>query len=354
MRNMSDWLADRSSGLQVDVDGRRPAVAVEGDHVSAATVDGGTEVAGRARHHRPGDAALAHSEAVRIGVDGRAPAAAVEREGVPFAVNGNAEAGRSARHCLQVAARVDGGWLAPGAAVEGEHVRAVVDGGAEVGARARHRAQLVARIYGRGGTPGGPVERERVGAVVHGGTEARCRARYRRHASPAAEGWIVNARTRIPRAAVKAERRPNLARRRPGRSGWSGRTQNRAAGRGGREPGGLAPPRSVISSCVARSEHGHTEARGRAGHGGRVLGGVAVAEVRRCSPGRPGAGRSGGGLAGRRGVGSWPAWCRRSGASGGCACEQDGHAGNRQPWSACLHGETLCCGAGRGCLGVLT
>src|SRR5215469_10729727 len=171
-KEYKDWSADRVSGLRVDVDGGAPGAAVEGDQVPAAAVDGGAEVAGRARHHRPGDTALPHAEAVRIGVDGCAPGAAVERERVPLAINGNAEAGRCARHCLQVAAWVDGGWFTPGGAIEGDHVRAVVDGGAEAGARTRHRAQLVARIYGRGGAPGSPVERERVGAVVDGNTEA--------------------------------------------------------------------------------------------------------------------------------------------------------------------------------------
>src|SRR6202012_63881 len=168
-----DRLPVRVSGLRVDVDGRGPAAAVEGDHVSGVAVDGGAAVAGRAGHHGPGDTALAHAETVRISVDGRAPGAAVECECVPLAINGNAEASRGARHCLQVGAWVDGGGLAPGGAIEGDHVRAVVDGGAEARARTRHRAQFVARIYDRGGAPGGPVKGERVGAVVDGGTEAR-------------------------------------------------------------------------------------------------------------------------------------------------------------------------------------
>src|SRR5712672_238082 len=124
-KEFKDWSADRVSGLRVDGDGRGPAIAVKGDHVPAGTIDGGAEVAGRARHHRPGDTALPHTETVRIGVDGRAPGAALEGERVPFAIDGNAEAGRCARHCLQVASRVDGGWLTPGAAIEGDHVRAV-------------------------------------------------------------------------------------------------------------------------------------------------------------------------------------------------------------------------------------
>src|ERR1700722_15490266 len=168
-----DRLPVRVSGLRVDADGRGPAAAVEGDHVSGVAVDGGAEVAGRAGHHGPGDTALAHAETVRISVDGRAPSAAVERERVPFAINGNAEGGRCARHRLQVGAWVDGGGLAPGGAIEGDHVRAVVDGGAETCARTRHRAQFVARIYDRGGAPGGPVERERVSAIVNGCAEAR-------------------------------------------------------------------------------------------------------------------------------------------------------------------------------------
>src|ERR1700733_4885001 len=168
-----DWLPVRVSGLHVDVDGRGPATAVEGDHVSVVAVDGGAEVAGRAGHHGPGGTALAHAETVRVGVDGRAPGAAVECERVPLAINGNAEASRRARHCLQEAAWVDGGGLAPGGAIEGDHVWAVVDGGAEACARTRHRAQFVARIYIRGGAPGGPVERERVGAVVDRSAEAR-------------------------------------------------------------------------------------------------------------------------------------------------------------------------------------
>src|SRR5215472_16411624 len=107
-KEYKDWSANRVSSLRVDGDGCAPSAAVEGDHVPVAAVDGGAEVAGRARHHRPGDTALPHAETVRIGVDGRAPGAAVERERVSFAINGNAEAGRCARHCLQVAARVDG------------------------------------------------------------------------------------------------------------------------------------------------------------------------------------------------------------------------------------------------------
>src|SRR5215469_12990545 len=99
-KEYKDWSADRISGLRVDVDGRAPGTAVEGDHVPAAAVDGGAEVAGRARHHRPGDTALPHTETVRVGVNGRAPAAAVDRERVPFPINGNAEAGRCTRHCL--------------------------------------------------------------------------------------------------------------------------------------------------------------------------------------------------------------------------------------------------------------
>jgi len=172
-KEYKDWSLVRVSGLRVDVDGRGPATAVEGDHVSVVAVDGGAEVAGRARHHRPGDTALPHAETVRISVDGHAPGAAVERERVPFAINRNAEVSRCARHCLQVAAWVDGGWLTPGGAIEGDHVGAVVDGGAEACAGTRHCAQFVAGIYDLGGAPGGPVERERVGAVVNGGTEAR-------------------------------------------------------------------------------------------------------------------------------------------------------------------------------------
>src|ERR1700745_2311889 len=76
-KEFKDWSADRVSGLRVDGDGRGPAMAVKGDHVPAGTVDGGAEVAGRARHHGPGDTALPHGETVRIGVAGGAARAAV-------------------------------------------------------------------------------------------------------------------------------------------------------------------------------------------------------------------------------------------------------------------------------------
>jgi hypothetical protein len=95
-----DRSGDRVSGLRIDVDGRGPVTSVEGDHVPAAAVDGGAEVAGRAGHHRPGDAAFAHAETVRIGVDGGTPGASVERERVAPAIHRNAEAGRCARQCL--------------------------------------------------------------------------------------------------------------------------------------------------------------------------------------------------------------------------------------------------------------
>src|ERR1700743_2819173 len=109
-----DWPLVRVSGLRVDVDGRRPGAAVEGGHVPVVAVDGGAEVAGRARHHRPGDTAFPHAETLRVSGDGPGPGAGVERDAVPLAIDGDAEASRRARHRLQVAARVDRRWLTPG------------------------------------------------------------------------------------------------------------------------------------------------------------------------------------------------------------------------------------------------
>ena len=68
-----------------------------------------------------------------------------------------------------------------------------------------------------------------------------------------------------------------------------------------------------------------------------IFAALAAVEVCRRSPCRRRAGLCAGGLAACGGACSWPGWCRRPAAPGGCAYQQNGYASKRQPQSACDH-----------------